>query len=231
MSKARHSLSEVVYRLRDFYGWPDPPKVTDPLCMILLENVAYLVSDERRELAFNALREKVGLIPTEILTAREEILLEVASLGGMRPAARVEKLRRIAQIALQEFDGDLDNVLKRPLAQAKKSLKKFPGIGDPGAEKILLFSRTHPILALDSNGLRVLLRLGYGEERKSYWSTYRSAQEAVDDELNKDFDWLIAVHQLLRRHGQQLCKTNEPMCPSCPVRSDCSYYQRSSRPT
>ena len=90
MSKARHSLSEVVYRLRDFYGWPDPPKVTDPLCMILLENVAYLVSDERRELAFNALREKVGLIPTEILTAREEILLEVASLGGMRPAARVE---------------------------------------------------------------------------------------------------------------------------------------------
>jgi len=42
----------------------------------------------------------------------------------------VEKLRRIAQIALQEFDGDLDRVLKQPLAQAKKSLKKFPGIGE-----------------------------------------------------------------------------------------------------
>src|SRR5437588_1728622 len=230
MSKARHSFNEIVYRLRDFYGWPDPPKVTDALGMILLENVAYLISDELRELAFNALRDKVGLIPTEILTAREETLLEVARLGGIRTEARVEKLRRIAQIALQEFDGDLDGVLKRPLAQAKKSLKKFPGIGDPGAEKILLFSRTHQILALDSNGLRVLLRLGYGEERKSYSSTYRSAQEAVDDELNKDFAWLIAAHQLLRRHGQQLCKTNEPLCPSCPVKSDCRYYQESSRP-
>jgi endonuclease-3 len=230
MPRARKSFQKIVDELKEFYGRPEPPKVIDPFGLILLENVAYLLSDERREQAFNALRKRVGLTPPEIVMAHEETLLEVASLGGMRPAARVEKLRRIAQIALQEFDGDLDNVLKRPLAQAKKSLKKFPGIGDPGAEKILLFSRTRPILALDSNGLRVLLRLGYGEERKSYSSTYRSAQEAVNDELKKDFDWLIAAHQLLRRHGKELCKTNEPMCPSCPVRSDCRYYQRSSRP-
>ena len=223
------SFQNIIDELQNFYGRPAPPKITDPLGMILLENVAYLVSDERRERAFNTLREKVGLTPPEILTAHQETLLEVARLGGMRPAARVEKLRRIAQIALQEFDGDLDKALKQPPAQAKKSLKKFPGIGDPGAEKILLFSKTHPILALDSNGLRVLLRLGYGEERKSYSSTYRSAQEAVENELKKDFDWLIAAHQLLRRHGQQLCKTNEPLCPSCPVKSSCRYYQESRR--
>jgi endonuclease III len=119
--------------------------------------------------------------------------------------------------------------LTRPLAQAKKALKKFSGIGDPGAEKILLFSRTHLILALDSNGLRVLLRLGYGEERKSYSSTYRSAQEAVEGELKKDFDWLIAAHQLLRRHGQELCKTARPLCSRCPVKSSCRYYQEEVR--
>ena len=230
MSKTRKPFTKIVDELQGFYGRPEPPKVTDPLGLILFENVAYLLSAERREQAFNALREGVGLTPPEILMAHEEALLEVARLGGMRPEARVEKLRRIAQIALQEFDGDLDKILKQPLARAKKLLKKFPGIGDPGAEKILLFSRTHPILALDSNGLRVLLRLGYGEERKSYSPTYRSAQEAVENELKKDFDWLIAAHQLLRRHGQQLCKTNEPMCPSCPVSSDCSYYQKGSRP-
>jgi endonuclease-3 len=229
MPKAQKSFQNIIDELREYYGQPEPPKITDPLGMILLENVAYLVSDERRELAFNTLREKIGLTPPEILTAHEETLLEVARLGGMRPAARVEKLRRIAQIALQNFDGDLDKVLKQPPAQAKKSLKKFPGIGDPGAEKILLFSKTYPILALDSNGLRALLRLGYGEERKSYSSTYRSAQEAVENGLKKAFDWLIAAHQLLRRHGQQLCKTNAPLCPSCPVKSYCSYSQESRR--
>src|SRR6266478_1282675 len=225
MGKTKGAFTKIIDELRRFYGSPAPPKVHDPLSLILLENVAYLVSDERRERAFDALREKVGLTPPEILTAHEETLLEVARLGGMHPAARVEKLRRIAQTALQEFEGDFDKVLTLPLAQAKKSLKKFPGIGEPGAEKILLFSKTHPILALDSNGLRVLLRLGYGEERKSYSSTYRSAQEAVEGELKKDFDWLIAAHQLLRRHGQELCKTARPLCSRCPVKSDCRYYQ------
>jgi endonuclease III len=225
MSKARKSFLRIIEELQSFYGPPEPPKITDPLGMILLENVAYLVSDERREQAFDTLRERVGLTPPEILTAHEESLLEVARLGGMHPAARVEKLRRIAQTALQEFEGDLDKVLKLPLAQAKKSLKKFPGIGDPGAEKILLFSKTHPILALDSNGLRVLLRLGYGEERKSYSSTYRSAQEAVKDEMKKDYDWLIAAHQLLHRHGRELCKMKTPICAPCPLKRYCAYYK------
>jgi len=225
------SFQKIISELQDRYGRPEPPKVTDPLGMILLENVAYLLSDERREQAFNALRERVGLTPPEILMAHEETLLEVARLGGMLPGGRVEKLRRIAQTALQEFDGNLDGVLKQPLAKARKALKKFPGIGDPGAEKILLFSRTHPIMALDSNGLRVLLRLGYGEELKSYSSTYRSAQEAVDGELKKDFDWLIGAYQLLRRHGQELCKTNGPQCPTCPVKSSCEYYKESIQRT
>jgi endonuclease III len=230
MPKARKSFQKIIDELEKLYGRPEPPGVADPLGVILLDNVAYLVSDDRREQAFNALRERVGLTPPEILMAHEETLLEVAHLGGMHPAARVEKLRRIAQIALQEFDGELDRVLKQPLARAKKSLKKFPGIGDPGAEKILLFSRTQPILALDSNGLRVLLRLGYGEERKSYSSTYRSAQEAVEGEMKKDFDWLIAAHQLLRHHGQELCKTARPLCSRCPLKSSCRYYQEEVRP-
>jgi endonuclease III len=231
MPKALKSFQKIISGLRDHYGLLEPPKITDPLGIILLENVVYLLSDERREQAFNALRERVGLTPPEILMAHEETLLEVARFGGMHPAARVEKLRRIAQIALQEFDGDFDRVLKQPLAKAKKSLKKFPGIGDPGAEKILLFSRTHPILALDSNGLRVLLRLGYGEERKSYASTYRSVQEAAGHELKKDYDWLIAAHQLLRRHGQELCKIKAPICSPCPLKRYCAYYKENVVPS
>src|SRR5436853_7255786 len=112
MAGPKQTFTKIIDVLRRFYGDPEPPKVTDPLGMILLENVAYLVSDERRERAFDALREKVGLTPPEILTAHEETLLEVARLGGMLPAARVEKLRRIALIVLQEFDGDLDHALR-----------------------------------------------------------------------------------------------------------------------
>ena len=94
-----------------------------------------------------------------------------------------EKLLTIARIAYEEFDSDLRSVLKKPLPQAKKALKKFPGIGDPGAEKILLLTRSYPLMALDSNGLRVLCRVGFAEEQKNYSATYRSIQDAIREQL------------------------------------------------
>ncbi len=92
-----------------------------------------------------------------------------------------------------------------------------------GGGKILLLTRTHPVLALDSNGLRVLLRVGYGVEEKSYPRTYRSVQEAVAPELPTDFAWLIRAHGLLRHHGAADCRRKTPACEPCCVRRRCSF--------
>jgi hypothetical protein len=46
-----------------------------------------------------------------------------------------EKLLAIAKIAYEEFDSDLRSVLKKPLPEAKKALKRFPGIGAIRARK------------------------------------------------------------------------------------------------
>jgi endonuclease III len=137
-----------------------------------------------------------------------------------------EKLLAIAKIAYEEFDSDLRPVLKKPLLQAKKALKRFPSIGDPGAEKILLLTRSHPVMALDSNGLRVLCRVGFAEEQKSYPATYRLVLDAIHGQLPRDYDSLIWAHQLLRQHGQELCKRSKPRCTECPVRDGCSYSQK-----
>src|SRR2546425_10938207 len=123
MSAARAPFEVILNQLEKYYGRPRPSKVSDPLQMILLENVAYLVSDDQREKAFKALHDRIGLDPVRILSAPESDLLEVARLGGMLPEGRVKKLRSIAQMALREFQGDLKKVLKLPLAQAKRSLK------------------------------------------------------------------------------------------------------------
>ena len=219
------SLAQVLDQLEALYGPPAPPKVTDPLEMILLENIAYLVTDEKREAAFDALRRRVGTSPGRILAASPETLLQVARLGGMHPEQRVKRLLQIAQIAVEEFQGDLRQATKQPLAQARRSLQLFPAIGAPGAEKILLFSGAHPVFALESNGLRALVRLGFGDEQSSYAATYRSAQEAVKDQIESDCRWLIRAHQLLRRHGQELCKRSQPLCPACPVAPGCRFYQ------
>lgn len=192
--------------------------------MILWENVAYLVDDERRAAAFAMLRKSVGTKPQQILDATDQQLLAVTKLGGMAPDVRAKRLRQIAEIAHWIFKDDLKSVLRQPLLQAKKALKRFPSIGDPGAEKILMFNRSHPVLALESNGLRVLLRLGFTEEKKSYSASYRGAQAALRGQLPLDHDDLICAHQLLRQHGQELCKRSRPLCETCPLQGQCSYF-------
>jgi endonuclease III len=225
----RESLRKIVTFLTRVYGQPAPPITTDPFELILWETVAYLVSDERRGEAFALLRRTVGTKPHEILAARNDALLQVATLGGMQPERRAARLRELALIAMNEFDGDIRSALKLPLPKAKKALQKFPSIGEPGAEKILLFTRSYPVLGLESNGLRVLLRLGFGEEKKNYSASYRSVQEAIKDQLGDDYDWLIDAHLLLRQHGKELCKTNRPLCEDCPVKKNCAYFRVSTR--
>jgi endonuclease III len=224
----RSPLQRVVAALGALYGRPKPPAVRDPFEQVLWENVGYLASDERRAQAWKRFKTEVGTKPAQILKAARSRLIDIGK-AGIVPAITADKLRQIAEIAAEEFGGDLKPVLKLPLAAAKKALRRFPSIGEPGAEKILLLAGSHAILALDSNGLRVLLRLGFGREDKNYAKSYRSAQEAVAPGLPLDTAWLTRAHQLLRRHGQELCKTSHPRCDACPLTRECAYCALSPR--
>ncbi len=216
----------IIRELEKFYGRPKPPKTTDALELILLENVAYLADDEKRAAAFTALKKKVGTRPDQILKASQKQLEEITRMGGIVPELRAQRLRQIAELVHYILKDDLDAELKKPLPHAKKSLKRFPTIGDPGAEKILMLTRSYPVLALDSNGLRVLLRLGYAEEKKSYSASYRGVQQALIGQLPGEYDALIAAHQLLRQHGRELCKRTRPLCEAgCPLTAVCRYFQ------
>jgi endonuclease III len=217
------TLAQVVAQLSKFYGAPAPPPVTDPFEQVLWENVAYLADDEKRAAAFSALRKTVGLRPEDILKAKPEKLLAAARMGGMVPELRAQRLRQCAEIVHILLKGRLDALLDESLPKAKKTLQRFPTIGEPGAEKILMFAGKYPVLGLESNGLRVLLRLGFAEEQKSYSASYRGVKNAISDQLPHDRKSLVAAHQLLRRHGQELCKRNRPLCDECPLRDSCDY--------
>lgn len=221
-------LQQIIDLLEKHYGKPDPPVTTDPFELVLWENVVYLADDARREKAFRLLESRVGLDPQKILDAPREVLFEVSDSAGILPDTQVEKLLDIANITQQRFHGDLKTVVKLPLKQAVRALRFFPSIGEPGAEKILLFSHSYPVPALESNGMRALVRLGFGKEMKSYTATYKLVREAITPQIKPDCDWLIGLHQLLRRHGQQLCKRASPLCAECPLKESCAYVRTST---
>ncbi|HKF77668.1 MAG TPA: hypothetical protein VKF59_16125 [Candidatus Dormibacteraeota bacterium] len=215
-------LGEVLDVLEDVYGPQPPPAVTDPWQQVVLENVVYLVDDERRLRAFERLGAVVGTAPEQVLAAAPGALQEATGLG-MRPDAQADKLRAAARLALDQFGGDLSAIRALPLAEARRALRRFPAIGEPAADRILLFAGIHPVVALDSNGVRVLLRLGFGEERPGYAATLRSVRGVVGPELAGEFRPLVRAYLLLRAHGRGLCRRSSPACAACPLAERCAH--------
>ena len=205
------------------------PPVNDAYRLLLWEQVAYLGNDENRRAAFTLLQTTIGTDPRFILDASDESLRVVTRRGGaIAFVERAERLRAIADRVMSVWNGDLDQVLTRPFAEARKELTKYPSIGEPGAERILLLCGAHAVLALESNSLRVLHRLGFSRERKQWAAMYREAQEAAELELPRTIAARRIAYLLLRQHGETLCRRTRPRCLECPLRPDCPATQRNS---
>src|SRR5690348_14114384 len=101
---------KIVERLRNHYGPPSASTLRDPFELILYENIAYLVSDDRREKAFRELKKRIGLRPADILTAPVEELAEITALGGIFPDLRARRLQESARMVRDQFGGNLRRV-------------------------------------------------------------------------------------------------------------------------
>ena len=141
-------------------GPPEAVPSADGREFVLAENVAYLADDQRRWAALAELREAVGLAPEQVLAAPDGVLRRV--VAGPQPDIRVQRLRRCAELAV-----------------AGTLWRSYPGIGQPGADRIELFTGSRPVPALDANALRVLARLGLTDPERSYQASYRQAQAAL----------------------------------------------------
>jgi len=227
------TLSKRVVQILDclekHYGPPKPPYPTDPYEMILHRNAGYPQSDERCDKGFQSLKKQIGLAPKKILAASDEALRDAARAGGMMPELRAQRLRDIAARVLEEFGGNMRAVMKRPLRDAKRALKKFPTVADATAEKILLFSKTAPVAAVPSNCVHVPLRLFGGKPdlaRTQWYGAYRLMQDILRDALPETCEAQIRAYLLIKRHAAETCKLAHPRCDQCPVASLCPFYLR-----
>jgi endonuclease III len=218
----KQRLAALLRTLRKYHGAPVAPPTRDPYHLLLWEQVAYLAPDEKRLAAYRELEKQVGLAPAAILAARGSVLTRIARQGGaIAVAQRAERLRTVAERVLEKWGGNLKRALKLPFAAARQELTKYPAIGVPGAERILVLSGAYPVLGLDSNALRVLQRLGYGRLLRTYDATYRSVQAAASEELPETVPARREAYLLLRDHGLTLCRRTAPRCSACPVQPDC----------
>jgi len=200
-------LAPLLDQLELAFGPADPVPSADGWELVLAENIGYLVDDLRRWQAVERLRNEVGLNPDQILTAPDSVLADIM-VGSQRSP---ERLRRCAELAI-----------------AGAHWRAFPGIGRPGVDRINLFTRASVVLALDANALRVLARLGYCEPSQSYAASYRQAQYLASASIPATVPARQRASQLLRRHGQTLCRRKNPACADCAIAPSCPSASRAA---
>lgn len=221
-------LKTAVARLARLYPTREP--LSDPLSILVWENIGYLIDDARRAALFAEFKREIGLKAHEIANAPMPVLVDIAKRGGMHPQTRAERLMEIGRLAISESDGKLAEKLRAlPLQKARTLLKKFPSVGDPGADRILLFADIAPLACVESNGLRAMVRLGACAEQKNYARTYKDAVAALNQAGAGNVKWLKLAYVVLREHGKALCKRSAPICEPCPLDAICMHRPVTAR--
>ena len=218
-------ISKVLDVLEKAYGSAEPSFPTDPYEFLVWWYCGYPASDAACAKGWENLTRDVGVEPENLLKAKPAKLAAALKPGGMFPELRAERLKELAMRVQGELGGDLRATLAAsPVAKARKILKQFHSIADPGADRILLFGGISPIAAVPSNCVHVPARILKGDDTQNYSSAYREAQRALAAEIPEAFDARTRAYLLLKRHGQEVCKRTNPKCDQCPVRSQCVYF-------
>jgi endonuclease III len=208
IARSHPHLGQVLDALERLYGRQKAAGPADPYEMILFLNCGYPATDASCLKGFVALRNDVGLAPDEILGAPHATLTALMRLGGIVPAQRAERLRDIARAVQRDCGGDLKKTLKGWMREekehpghgvrgAKRLLQQFPVVGEPSAEKILLFAKLAPVAAVPSACVGV--PVPFAARQRAYL--------------------------LLKTHGREICKRSTPRCEICPVTGHCAYLQ------
>jgi endonuclease-3 len=223
------SLLKVLERFELHYGKQFPYWPTEPYEFLVWWHCGYPQSDDRCAKGWAALTSQMDIAPKALLAAKPAKLASALKQGGMVPELRALRLKEIAMRVQDQFGDDLLGALAGPTAHARKLLKTFPNIGDPGADRILLFAGPAPIAAVPSNNVSVIVRVLYGRERENYGVNYRESQHAIEVAIPAELEARSRAYLLLKRHGQELCKRTNPKCDRCPVSDGCAYFAGNMR--
>ena len=160
----------------------------------------------------------------------EAQLARALAAGGLVPALRATRIRAIARAIEEEFGGDLRGALReRSASQARRLLERFPGIGAPGADRILLFAGVAPVAAVPSACPHVLVRILSGRDSANYRDTYAKARALIEAQIPAALAPRRRAYLLLQRHGRERCKARAPECDGCPLAGDCAWRARRLR--
>lgn len=216
---------EVHHRLCTEYGCPMTYFHTlDPLDELVSAMLSHRTRNRDSAQAFRALRARFPSW-TEVrdaLTADVEETI-VACTWPEQKAPRIQAvLREIAARGNGELS--LDFLSDWPVDKARAWLETLPGVGPKTSAAVISFSTMRgKALPVDSHHHRVAARLGLIPEGLAVGPAHR----VLEAQLPADWDAQLVYdnHQVIMRHGKQVCTWRDPQCGRCVLLDLCPHGQ------
>ena len=159
---------------------------------------------------FNRFVKKVKNLNKLSTTSERKILKLWEGLGYYR---RAKNLSRTAKIIVNEKNSKLPKKLIE--------IKKLPGIGEYTGNILLALVYNQPRLGLDGNVRRVLSRIFNKKEKKLDFESIIKKNKNKLFYLKRNSDLAEAMMEF----GSLICKPKDPLCTSCPVKTNCKFYK------
>ncbi len=139
--------------------------------------------------------------------------------------AKTRKLKEFATFIVECHHGDLESLFALPIDEMRAQLLSVWGIGEETADDIILYGAKKPSFVIDAYTKRLLARLGWEIEGKSY-SAY---QQLFHQLLPHDAQLFNEYHALIDYHVARICK-KKPLCDKCAFADQCPVGRGVSQP-
>jgi endonuclease-3 len=206
-------MAEILEALRERFG-SMRHRLEDPFELLVAAILSQHTSDVNSERAFERLEKAVGRLSPKVLAGmgEREIARHIRCAGLAK--VKAERLKQVSRKIVEEFNGDLSKVLRRPVEEARSLLLSLPGVGFKTADVVLAFSAEAPVIPIDTHLFTLARRLGVSDSKD--YDEVRAAYERLIPEEGR-----AEAHLLLLNLGKKHCSARNPKCHKCPVRRLC----------
>jgi len=204
-----NTIIAILGRLRKHFLPQHSIKGRDAFSTLIATVLSQNTSDINSSRAFEQLCGKYSIKPEILAFADPEKISKTIKIAGIHKI----KGRRIVSVSksiLKEFNGEIEQVFRMPLEDARKKLMSIKGIGPKTADVLLAFSGDKHVIPIDTHVFRVTKRIGLSDGN-NYEKTRIALEKIIPEEKR------LSAHFLLIKLGRAYCKAQNPKCDLCPI--------------
>ena len=150
---------------------------------------------------------KVAPTPEKMVALGEEGLKSYIKTIGLFNA-KARNIIALSQRLVADFNGEIPH--------KREDLESLPGVGRKSANVVLNAAFGEAVIAVDTHIFRVANRTGLAPG-KTPLEVEKGLMKRIPER------WVVKAHHWLVLHGRYICTARKPLCPTCPVRHECHY--------